>query len=123
MTFGNCSHTAPRFLGTLTELEHHVEHAIPRQRALRPDGTMSNRPKGRFNRIHRAQTRSLLSIQAPVLPDVIFLPPDLLEPSHRTGRQPRGLRAHSRVECHLHLPRRTAFQNTARGLPVPDWPS
>ena len=40
------SQASPGFLGTLPQLEHHVEHAVTRETPLGPRGSMPNRPKG-----------------------------------------------------------------------------
>ena len=43
--------TPPLFLGALAEFEHHVQHAVTRQTTLRSFCAMTDRRKGRLNRI------------------------------------------------------------------------
>lgn len=42
---------APAFLSTLSELEHHMQHALPAERAFGALGSVADGGEGAFNRI------------------------------------------------------------------------
>ena len=52
--------TAPVFLRTLPELEHHLQHAVPTQAALCSLGPVADGAEGRLNRIGRPQALPVL---------------------------------------------------------------